>query len=135
MAESKRRIPKYRHYKPKNLAVVRINGKDHYLGEYNSDGSWEQYHRLIAEWLGNGYKLPSPPRESTHPLSIVGMIDAYRQFAEEHYKRSGKPTKELAGMKAAVKPLRKLFGSTPAANFGPKSLKAVRQQAVRDATV
>ena len=24
--------PKYRHYRPKNLAVVRINGKDHYLG-------------------------------------------------------------------------------------------------------
>ena len=26
-----RRIPKYRHYKPKNLAVVRLRGKNHYL--------------------------------------------------------------------------------------------------------
>jgi hypothetical protein len=25
-------LPKYRHYKPKNLAVVRLDGKDHYLG-------------------------------------------------------------------------------------------------------
>ena len=28
-----KRIPKYRHYKPKNLGVVRINGRDFYLGE------------------------------------------------------------------------------------------------------
>ena len=26
------RSPKYRHYKPKNLGVVRINGHDEYLG-------------------------------------------------------------------------------------------------------
>jgi hypothetical protein len=31
--------PKYRHYKPKNLAVVRSNGKDIYLGRYNSPES------------------------------------------------------------------------------------------------
>ena len=26
------RIPKYRHYKPKSLAVVRLNGEESYLG-------------------------------------------------------------------------------------------------------
>jgi uncharacterized OB-fold protein len=35
--------PKYRHYKPKNLAVVRIDGKDHYLGDYDSPESWERW--------------------------------------------------------------------------------------------
>ena len=43
-----RRIPKYRHYKPKNLAVVRINGKDHYLGRHNTPKSKEEYARLVA---------------------------------------------------------------------------------------
>ena len=33
--------PGYRRYKPKNLAVVRIDGKDHYLGQYNSPESQE----------------------------------------------------------------------------------------------
>lgn len=42
------RQPKYRHYTPKNLAVVRINGRDHYLGRCNSVESWEKYHRLVA---------------------------------------------------------------------------------------
>src|SRR3712207_7236156 len=30
-------LPKYRHYKPKDLAVVRIHGKDHYLGKFGSE--------------------------------------------------------------------------------------------------
>jgi hypothetical protein len=33
MPNQSRRIPKYRHYKPKNLGVVRINGIDEYLGK------------------------------------------------------------------------------------------------------
>lgn len=44
-----RRIPKYRHFKPKNLGVVRVDGRDIYLGKYDSPESWEKYHRLIAE--------------------------------------------------------------------------------------
>src|SRR5947208_491358 len=42
-----RRIPKYRHYKPKNLGMVVINDRAHYLGKYDTPESWERYHRLI----------------------------------------------------------------------------------------
>lgn len=51
--------PKYRHYRPKNLGVVRLNGRDFYLGEYGSPESYERYHRLVAEWLANDRQLPS----------------------------------------------------------------------------
>ena len=61
MSKSRRRVPKYRHYKPKNLGVVRIDGTDRYLGRYNSPESLEKYHRLIAEWLS------SPPEPDTPP--------------------------------------------------------------------
>ena len=54
MLNSPHFIPSYRHYKPKDLAVVRIDGHDRYLGKYNSLESREKYDRLIAEWLGNG---------------------------------------------------------------------------------
>ena len=50
MAKVPPREPKYRHYKPKNLAVVRIAGCDHYLGKRGSPESHERYDRLIAEW-------------------------------------------------------------------------------------
>ena len=56
MPNRKRRTPKYRHYKPKNLAVVRIDGQDQYLGKYDSAASWERYHRLVADWLQNGQR-------------------------------------------------------------------------------
>jgi hypothetical protein len=53
MPNRPRRIPKCRHSKPRNLAVVRINGIDEYLGKFNSPESWGKYHRRIAEWLSN----------------------------------------------------------------------------------
>ena len=73
MPNQPRRTPSYRHYKPKNLGVVRINGHDEYLGPYNSDESWEKYHRLIAEWLGNPQKelcqRKTPSGATTHTRS------------------------------------------------------------------
>ena len=53
----RRRIPKYRCYKPKNLGLVVIDGKQHYLGRYGSPESVAEYNRLIQEWLA---KKPDP---------------------------------------------------------------------------
>ena len=44
------RVPKYRRHKACNLAVVRLGGKDHYLGPYGSKESKVKYQRLIQEW-------------------------------------------------------------------------------------
>lgn len=61
--------PKYRHYKPKDLAVVRINGRDHYLGRYNSSESHERYHRFLAERAAGsvvgGVVASIPPRPTS----------------------------------------------------------------------
>jgi hypothetical protein len=48
------RIPTYRHFKPKDLALVRIDGQDHYVGKYDNSESHERYRRLIAGWLASG---------------------------------------------------------------------------------
>ena len=45
------RVPSYRHYRPKGLGVVRLDGRDIYLGPHGSEESVERYNRLIAEWL------------------------------------------------------------------------------------
>jgi hypothetical protein len=124
-----RRIPKYRHYKPKNLAVVRIEGKDHYLGRYDSAESWEKYHRLVAESFRNSPAL-LPPRPENADLTVEHLIYMYWQHAKNYYIFNGEPTAELTEMRLALRPLRKLFGSTPAADFGPKRLKLVRQHMI-----
>ena len=53
------KIPKYRCYKPKNLGLVDIDGKQHYLGRYGSPESVAAYNRLIQEWLAQGGASPA----------------------------------------------------------------------------
>ncbi len=133
MPKRSRRIPKYRPYKPKNLGVVRIDGKDEYLGRYNSHESLEKYHRLIAEWLSNGQRSFQSSGNSNGcrvDLSINELILTYWQFAKTYYAKDGQPSKELACMREALRPLRHLYGHTSAREFGPKALKAVRQHMV-----
>jgi hypothetical protein len=43
------RPPTYRLHKPRNWAVVTIEGRNHYLVPYGSPESHEKYARLIAE--------------------------------------------------------------------------------------
>ena len=45
------RVPKYRRHKPTGQAVVTLNGKDHYLGKWNTKASRAEYRRLVGEWL------------------------------------------------------------------------------------
>ena len=127
------RIPKYRLHKGSGQALVQINGDRIYLGKYDSEESKEEYQRLIAEWLSNGRQRVSPPTadpQAKAALSIKELILAYWRFAESYYSKEGKPTKELICMREAIRPLRRLYGHAKASEFGPKSLKAVRQHMV-----
>jgi len=44
--------------------------------------------------------------------------------------KNGRPTKELAEMRYALRPVRILFGESLAREFGPLKLKAVQQHMV-----
>jgi hypothetical protein len=57
--------PKYCHFRPKNLGVVRVDGRDHYLGRYHSPESWEKYYRLLAEHAATGD--PAAPGAPSRP--------------------------------------------------------------------
>ena len=83
---AKLHVPAYWHFKPRNLAVVRIRGKDKYLGEFDSPASWEKYHRLIAELHAaerNGHVLPpinnegdsGHGREPRSEKNVLGLED------------------------------------------------------------
>jgi integrase len=127
-------VPKYRHYRPKNLGVVRLSGRDFYLGQYGSPASLERYHRLLAEWLENGRQLPStssPDQQGDPaPLSINEMLLQYWHFAQYYYRTAEGPSKELTCMEHAIRPLKALFGLSRAHEFGPKALKVVRQSMI-----
>jgi integrase len=127
--------PKYRHYKPKDLAVVRIDGRDHYLGKHGSPESWERYHRLLADRasVGRSSTPAEPPTGgSANERTVAEVILAYWDHAQAHYRQpDGTPSEELANIKAALRPLRKLSALSPARDFGPLALRAVRDEMVR----
>ena len=128
-----RRTPKYRHYKPKNLGMVVIDGRAHYLGGYDSPESRERYHRLVAE-LHAGRPAARPP--TTSPAAEAGptvgeLILAYAGFVDGYYVKDGRPTVEPTNIRLALRVVRRLYGSTPACSFGPLALKAVREEMIR----
>jgi hypothetical protein len=136
MSASQPRNPKYRQYKPKDLGVVRLDGRDVYLGKFNSPESLEKYHRLVADW-----HACKPLFEATKPAtdeavtdsispSVNDLILAYVQFALSYYRRNGEPSSEVEGIRYSLRPLRQLYGLSAAEAFGPKCLKAIRQHMI-----
>lgn len=129
-----RRVPSLCHHKATNLAVVRLAGKDHYLGRYGTDEAQATYDRLISEWLA-GHRLS--PRNGTLGTinatvgtgpSVEEVILAFWRHAEQHYRGpDGEPTREPDNYRLSLRPLRKLYGTLPAAEFSPLKLKALRQ--------
>ena len=43
-------------------AVVRLNGRDVYLGRHGSPAAKSKYEKVIAEWFANGWQLPDAER-------------------------------------------------------------------------
>lgn len=119
------RVPSYRRHKPTGQAVVTINGRDLYLGKWNTAASKAEYDRLIAEYLANGRRL-----QSNSDSTVVEVLNAYRKFAEKYYLKDGRVTSEYGAIKEALKVLRELYGRTTANEFGPLALKAVQQRMI-----
>jgi len=119
--------PKYRRQKAKrgpDRAFVELNGKRHYLGQYGTPESEQAYHRLIAEWLAHGKSLPSTQAGTT----VGQIIEAYLRRVAQYYRRAdGTTTSSLPRIELVTGTLRELYGDMPANEFGPASLRALRQ--------
>jgi integrase len=126
------RVPSYRCYKPKNLGLVVINGKQIYLGAYGTPESLAEYNRVVQEFLVDGPALSAPPTRESAP-TINTMIVAYWAHAESHYRNpDGSPGGELENMRYALRTFRRLYGHTIARDFGPAGLRAVREALVEE---
>ena len=124
---AKNKLPAYRHHKARGLAVVTLNGKDVYLGPYGTQASKTEYDRVIAEWIANGRQLSEDQGTRQPDITISELIAAYWRHAQAYYTKDGEPTGEQWWIKLAMRPLRRLYGTALASEFGPLALKAVRQ--------
>ena len=149
--------PAYRLHKGSGQARVILAGEHHYLGKFGTPESKEAYARLIAEHFcrpaagvaaGNPAVAPDTTDGGTaaggvsgvsgamhHPPvprrpSVNELLVAYLDFAATYYSDEHGTTQEYRDVAASLKPLRLLYGRTPAAEFGPKRLKAVREHVI-----
>lgn len=114
--------PDYRLHKGTGQAVVTLSGKDHYLGKHDSAKSWEKYYRLLAEWKAMGGQIA--PTAKPADVLVSEAMASFWVYAQERYRDN---PKSLYMYRSAFRPVRSLYGSTKASEFGPKAFKVVRE--------
>jgi hypothetical protein len=125
MPKLTQKIPSYRLHKGIGQAVVTLSGREVYLGLHNTPRSRKEYDRVIAEWIARGRVAPDEPNPTTG-ITVVELIAAFLDWADTYYRRAdGTPTGETGTLIMACRPLKALYETTPAADFGPKKLGSV----------
>ena len=117
------RVPQPSRHKASGQSVVRLNGRDFYLGPHGSAQAKAAYERLMIRWLNNGRQLPV--EEDEEELSVEEVLARYWLFAEQHYRKDGQPTKELDNVRYAVRPLEDLYADTTDLRNGSQSVSGV----------
>jgi len=119
--------PKLCLHKSTGQGYVRLDGRCFYLGRWDAPETLQRYHRMIGEWLANGCQVPVEPEA----ITIAELVRDYLDFAETYYRKpDGRLTTESGSARKAFEPLVAMYGDTPAASFGPRALKACRENMV-----
>lgn len=93
-------------------------------GEFESPESIAAYRRFVAEFAAGAAAVRPDPGG----LAIVQLLLAYLEHARKTYRSpDGEPTDEVRHVETVIDAVNEPYGPTPAASFGPKELKAVRQ--------
>ncbi len=118
------RLSKFRIHKATGQAYVELSGRRFYLGRHDSPAARQRYHALVAEWLANGRQLQVPQDQ----IIVKEVIARYWLYAQRYYRGpDGRVSRELLNIRDALRPLEALYGESPAAQFGARALRAVRQ--------
>ncbi len=129
--------PAYRRRRGFSQALVTLTDtatgkrRDYWLGEFGSPESREAYYRLLAEYEACGRRFPSkrviqrPSDAGDHALDAVTVND----LALEYWRRVARDymPKRVNAVRPALRLLRRMDGSTPADQYGPKRLRLLRE--------
>src|SRR5262245_59164619 len=74
--------PSYRKHKATGQAVVTLNGRDFYLGPWQSAASKAEYKRRIREWNAAGGVVAADRRDE---LTVVELLAAFMRHAKSYY--------------------------------------------------
>lgn len=125
-ADAARPVPVLKKHKASGRAFVRWRQGDRectrYLGAWGSEEARSAYSRFAAEWAADG----APPPASGEVLLVAGLVVRRLAWAKRECRKGGRVTSEYHCQRSALAPLSELYGPTPAAEFTPAKLRAVR---------
>ena len=131
-------LPTYRLHKSSGQAVVTLTDpsgsrRDVLLGKYGSEASHAEYRRVLGEWEAACRCLPATAEGVGSDLTVAELLlRGWTQFVTQHYRdKDGNPTTEQTNFAKSLRPLKELYAHTPAREFGPLALKAVRNAMVQ----
>ena len=113
------RPPKYTLHKPSGQARVRIDGKDHYLGPFNSAESRQRYDELIARYLTSS-RNPDSVNVTLNRLCIL-----FLEHCEQYYRKNGEPTSEMSVIRVALREVVAECGRLAVSQLTPLKLMAI----------
>ena len=124
MPRKKSHAPAYR-YHISGQARVDLDGRTYYLGPYDTPESHARYHALLATYNANGHRMPdeTPTHQIDAPVSIRCVTAEFREHAAKKYANNPHERRRFNGL---CDLLDLEYGDTPAAEFGPRRLAAVR---------
>jgi integrase len=138
MARTKRGTPPSyrRHSSGQACVTVREPGgrrREFLLGPWESPQSKADYARVLAELAANqGRMRPTARGSASADVSVNEVVLAFWRHAEQHYRRpDGSPTGELDNLRDALRPLKALYGHSPARDFDSACLEAIQEELVR----
>ncbi len=118
-------------------AFIKLNRNRHYLGAYDDPAVRELYARLTRVWERTGHidlSLIHEDRSPSigHKTTVAELGEQFRHYAEQRYVNpDGTLSTELHNFRTAWRIVREMFGSTPAADFGPRKLREVQSAMVQ----
>jgi integrase len=153
MARPKAKAPA-RTYHISGQSIVRIDGKDFYLGKHDSPESIARYAVLIGIYQANGLRLPddfevtslderaavlwgspAPPTMVTHqekqPVLVKHVTALFREHMKLKYKHAVEETRRHTRL---CERLETMFGDVQADDFGPVKLKSLRDELIKEGT-
>lgn len=124
------KVPKYRKHLSSGRAVVTLSGRDYYLGLYGTEESQQSYRKLISEYLASSGLFLSKDDKET--LTISSLAESYLRHAKNEFGGDRLTRKELlrtayGDALLGCRALTSVYGPTLASEFGPQSLKAIRE--------
>lgn len=93
--DSSPRIPKMCRHKGSGRAVVRLDGRDHYLGRWGTRQARTRYRQVIGEWLA------ALDGDSDPPETIGVLASLYWRHVRRRYRKAGRLTSEAEAARQA----------------------------------